>query len=104
MKSFMNSRSSSLNVKNQLMKGSDILVKRLEKNGVNTIFAYPGGCNIPIYNSLNKSKIQNVLCRHEQCGVFMAEGYAKSSGKVGVVCTTSGPGATNLVTGIVDAA
>lgn len=94
----------SLVIKNEIMKGSDMLIKRLEKNGVSTLFAYPGGCNIPIYNSLKQSTIKSVLCRHEQCGAFMAEGYAKSSGKIGVVCTTSGPGATNLVTAIVDSA
>jgi len=91
-------------IRNEKMKGADMLIKRLEKNGVSTLFAYPGGCNIPIYNSLKTSTIKSVLCRHEQCGAFMAEGYAKSSGKVGVVCTTSGPGATNLVTAIVDSA
>jgi acetolactate synthase-1/2/3 large subunit len=91
-------------IRNEKMKGADMLIKRLEKNGVSTLFAYPGGCNIPIYNSLKTSTIKSVLCRHEQAGAFMAEGYAKSSGKVGVVCTTSGPGATNLVTAIVDSA
>ena len=97
-------RKYTLNIKNEIMNGADMIIKRLEKNNVRIMFSYPGGCNIPIYNSLKKSPIKTVLCRHEQAGVFMAEGYAKSSDEIGVVCSTSGPGAANLITGIVDAA
>ena len=67
-------------------------------------FAYPGGASLEIHQSLSKStKIRNILCRHEQGEIFAAEGYAKSSAKVGVAIATSGPGATNLITGIADA-
>jgi acetolactate synthase-1/2/3 large subunit len=86
------------------MMGSDILVKCLEREGVEAIFAYPGGASMEIHQSLTRSKpIHTYLPRHEQGGVFAAEGYAKVTGKAGVCLTTSGPGATNLVTGIADA-
>lgn len=86
------------------MLGSEILVAALEREGVDTIFAYPGGASMEIHQALTKSKkIRTVLPRHEQGGVFSAEGYARASGKVGVCMATSGPGATNLVTGIADA-
>ncbi len=86
------------------MLGSEILVAALEREGVDTIFAYPGGASMEIHQALTKSKkIRTVLPRHEQGGVFAAEGYARASGKVGVCMATSGPGATNLVTGIADA-
>ena len=86
------------------MNGADILVSCLEREGVDTIFAYPGGCSMPIHQSLTRSKkIRTILPRHEQGGVFAAEGYARATGKVGVCMGTSGPGATNLVTGIADA-
>ena len=86
-------------------KGSDILVEALEREGVDCVFAYPGGASMEIHQSLTKSVtgIRNVLCRHEQGEVFAAEGYAKATGKVGVCIATSGPGATNLVTGLADA-
>ena len=86
-------------------KGADILVEALEREGVDCVFAYPGGASMEIHQSLTKSVtgIRNVLCRHEQGEVFAAEGYAKSTGKVGVCIATSGPGATNLVTGLADA-
>ena len=86
-------------------KGSDILVEALEREGVDCVFAYPGGASMEIHQSLTKSAtgIRNVLCRHEQGEVFAAEGYAKATGKVGVCIATSGPGATNLVTGLADA-
>jgi acetolactate synthase-1/2/3 large subunit len=84
--------------------GCDLLVDSLEKVGVDTIFAYPGGASMMLHQSLTRSKqIRTILPRHEQGGVFMAEGYARATGKVGVVMATSGPGATNLVTGIADA-
>ena len=86
------------------MLGSDILVKALEKEGVDTIFAYPGGASMEFHQALTRSKqIRTILPRHEQGGSFAAEGYARATGKVGVCMATSGPGATNLVTGIADA-
>lgn len=85
-------------------KGCDILVEALEREGVRTVFAYPGGASMEIHQALTRSNsIRNILCRHEQGEVFAAEGYAKSTGRVGVCIATSGPGATNLVTGLADA-
>ncbi|KAJ4728784.1 Acetolactate synthase [Melia azedarach] len=85
-------------------KGADILVEALERQGVTDVFAYPGGASMEIHQALTRSKIiRNVLPRHEQGGVFAAEGYARSSGKPGVCIATSGPGATNLVSGLADA-
>src|SRR5687768_16791995 len=85
------------------MKGSDILIRALEREGVEVIFAYPGGASMEFHQSLTRSKIRTVLPRHEQGGVFAAEGYARATGKAGVCMATSGPGATNLVTGLADA-
>jgi len=85
------------------MFGRDILVEALEREGVEVIFAYPGGASMEIHQSLTKSKIRTILPRHEQGGSFAAEGYARATGKAGVCMTTSGPGATNLVTAIADA-
>src|SRR5882724_11554439 len=86
------------------MSGSEILVACLEREGVDTIFAYPGGASMEIHQALTRSKkIRTVLPRHEQGGAFAAEGYARASGRAGVCMATSGPGATNLVTGIADA-
>src|SRR5437763_2905251 len=85
------------------MSGSEILVVCLEREGVDTIFAYPGGASMEIHQALTRSKIRTVLPRHEQGGAFAAEGYARACGKAGVCMATSGPGATNLVTGIADA-
>jgi acetolactate synthase-1/2/3 large subunit len=85
------------------MRGSDILIKALEREGVEVIFAYPGGASMEFHQSLTRSKIRTVLPRHEQGGVFAAEGYARACGKAGVCMATSGPGATNLVTGLADA-
>lgn len=85
------------------MLGSDILVSCLEREGVDTIFAYPGGASMEIHQALTRSKIRTILPRHEQGGAFAAGGYARASGKVGVCMATSGPGATNLVSGIADA-
>lgn len=88
----------------ETMSGAEILVACLEREGVDSIFAYPGGASMLMHQALTKStKIRTYLPRHEQGGVFAAEGYARASGKVGVVMATSGPGATNLVTGIADA-
>jgi acetolactate synthase-1/2/3 large subunit len=86
------------------VKGRDILVKALENEGVNAIFGYPGGASMEIHQGLTLSKqIRMILPRHEQGGAFAAGGYARSTGKVGVCLATSGPGATNLLTGIMDA-
>jgi acetolactate synthase-1/2/3 large subunit len=86
------------------MNGAEILVECLEREGVEVIFAYPGGASMPIHQALTKSKkMRVILPRHEQGGVFAAEGYARTTGKAGVCMATSGPGATNLLTGIADA-
>jgi acetolactate synthase-1/2/3 large subunit len=88
----------------ELMNGAEILVACLEREGVEVIFAYPGGASMPIHQALTRSqKIRTILPRHEQGGVFAAGGYARASGRAGVCMATSGPGATNLVTGIADA-
>lgn len=87
------------------MTGSQILIECLKKEGVKTLFAYPGGVNLPIFDVLyDEKEIDVVLCRHEQGGAHMAEGFARATGKAGVVLVTSGPGATNTVTAIADAA
>ena len=85
------------------MKGSDLLIACLEREGVEAIFAYPGGASMEFHQALTKSTIRTILPRHEQGGAFAAEGYARATGKAGVCMATSGPGATNLVTGIADA-
>jgi acetolactate synthase I/II/III large subunit len=86
------------------MKGRDIIVKALENEGVKVIFGYPGGTSMEIHQGLTQTKkIRMVLPRHEQGGSFAAGGYARSTGEVGVCMATSGPGATNLITGIIDA-
>jgi acetolactate synthase-1/2/3 large subunit len=87
-----------------VMNGAHILVDCLEREGVDVIFAYPGGASMPIHQALTRSKkIRVVLPRHEQGGVFAAEAYGRATGKAGVCMATSGPGATNLVTGMADA-
>jgi acetolactate synthase I/II/III large subunit len=84
--------------------GADIIVQALVDLGVDTIFGYPGGAVLPIYDALfRQTQIRHILVRHEQAAVHAAEGYARSTGKPGVVLVTSGPGATNAVTGITDA-
>jgi len=89
---------------NPPMRGCDILVAALEREGVDTIFAYPGGASMELHQALTRTtKIRTILPRHEQGGSFAAEGYARACGKAGVCMGTSGPGATNLVTGIADA-
>jgi len=86
------------------MNGAQIIIKALVDQGVDVVFGYPGGAVLPIYDELFKqNKIRHVLVRHEQGAVHAAEGYARSTGKVGVVLVTSGPGATNAVTGLTDA-
>lgn len=82
---------------------AEALVKCLEKENVDLIFGYPGGAILPVYDALSKSKIRHVLVRHEQGAVHAADGFARVTGRVGVVMATSGPGATNLVTGIANA-
>jgi acetolactate synthase-1/2/3 large subunit len=84
--------------------GADIIVKALVDQGVDVIFGYPGGAVLPLYDALFKqNQIRHILVRHEQAAVHAAEGYARSTGRVGVVLVTSGPGATNAVTGLTDA-
>ncbi len=84
-------------------KGAEIVLQCLRGEGVDLVFGYPGGAIMPLYDALAGSGIRHVLTRHEQGAVFAAEGYARATGKVGVAIATSGPGATNLVTGIADA-
>lgn len=84
--------------------GAEILLRALKDQGVEVIFGYPGGAVLPIYDAIfNQNAIRHILVRHEQAAVHAAEGYARSTGKVGVVLVTSGPGATNAVTGLLDA-
>ena len=87
------------------ISGSEAIVRCLLAEGVNVLYGYPGGAIMPVYDELYKyeDKINHVLTRHEQCAAHAAQGYARISGKVGVAIATSGPGATNLVTGIADA-
>jgi acetolactate synthase-1/2/3 large subunit len=87
----------------QPMPGSDIFIRALEREGVECIFAYPGGASMELHQSLTRSTIRTVLPRHEQGGSFAADGYARATGRPGVCMATSGPGATNLVTAIADA-
>ncbi len=85
------------------MTGAEILLECLAREGVECIFGYPGGATLPLYDALYDHGIRHVLMRHEENACFAAEGYARASGRVGVCCATSGPGATNLVTGLADA-
>lgn len=87
----------------QEMTGAHMLVECLKRLGVTTIFGYPGGAVLPIYDALYDSGLQHILVRHEQAAIHAAEGYARATGRVGTVLATSGPGATNLITGITDA-
>jgi acetolactate synthase-1/2/3 large subunit len=86
-----------------MLKGADIVLKCLRAEGVELVFGYPGGAIMPLYDALEGSGVRHILTRHEQGAVFAAEGYARVTGEVGVAMATSGPGATNLVTGIADA-
>ncbi|MBN8732049.1 MAG: biosynthetic-type acetolactate synthase large subunit [Acidobacteria bacterium] len=86
-----------------LMSGAKILLECLAREGVDCIFGYPGGVTLPFYDALYDHPIRHVLVRHEENAAFAAEGYSRATGKVGVCCATSGPGATNLTTGLVDA-
>jgi acetolactate synthase-1/2/3 large subunit len=87
------------------ISGSVAVLEALIAEGVTTIFGYPGGAIMPIYDALYdyQEKLEHILVRHEQGGIHAAQGYARTSGRVGVVFATSGPGATNLVTGLADA-
>ena len=88
----------------QTMSGAKMVVKALIDQGVDTVFGYPGGAVLPIYDEIfQQNSIRHFLVRHEQGAVHAAEGYARSTGKPGVVLVTSGPGATNAVTGLTDA-
>ncbi len=86
-----------------LMSGARMLLECLAREGVDCIFGYPGGVTLPFYDVLYDHHIRHVLVRHEENAAFAAQGYARVTGKVGVCCATSGPGATNLTTGLVDA-
>ena len=86
-----------------LMSGARMLAECLVREGVDCMFGYPGGVTLPFYDVLFDHQVRHVLVRHEENAAFAAEGYARATGKVGVCCATSGPGATNLTTGLVDA-
>src|SRR5487761_1962045 len=83
--------------------GAEILWECLVREGVEVVFGYPGGANMPIYDAMLSYPVHHILVRHEQGAAHMADGYARASGRVGVAMATSGPGATNLVTGIATA-
>jgi acetolactate synthase-1/2/3 large subunit len=93
------------NSKLKQIRGADIVIQSLLKEGVEVVFGYPGGANLEIYDALYdyQKKLKHILVRHEQGAAHAADGYARASGKVGVCIATSGPGATNLVTGIATA-
>src|SRR6266498_1655236 len=86
-----------------MLRGAEIFLQCLRAEGVDLVFGYPGGAIMPLYDALDGSGIRHILTRHEQGAVFAAEGHARATGEVGVAIATSGPGATNLVTGIADA-
>ena len=85
------------------LTGAQILLKCLEKEGVDVMFGFPGGAVIDIYDAIPKSSVEHILVRHEQGAIHAADGYARATGQVGVCLVTSGPGATNAVTGIATA-
>jgi len=91
--------------KAESLSGSEAVMKAFLEEGVETIFGYPGGAIMPIYDALYDytDRMEHILVRHEQGAIHAAQGYARTSGKTGVVFATSGPGATNLVTGLADA-
>ena len=90
-------------IQGQIMRGADAVIKLIADQGITTIFGYPGGAIMPIYDAIYDSSIEHLLCRHEQGAGFAAIGYARASGKTGVCLATSGPGATNLITALADA-
>ena len=85
---------------NKTLSGAEVIIECLKREGVDTIFGYPGGSAIPMFDAILDSNIKVVLTRHEQGATHMADGYARQTGKVGVALVTSGPGATNTFTGI----
>ncbi|HOQ29054.1 MAG TPA: thiamine pyrophosphate-binding protein, partial [Armatimonadota bacterium] len=85
------------------LTGAQALIDCLLREGVDTVFGVPGGVLLPLYDAFYDSPIRNILARHEQGGAHMADGYARATGRVGVCIGTSGPGATNLITGIANA-
>lgn len=85
------------------MNGAEYIVNKLMSEGIDTLFGYPGGCIMPLYDALLESPIKHILCRHEQGTAFAANGYARATGRTAVCLATSGPGATNLMTGLADA-
>src|SRR5918994_3666607 len=88
----------------ETMTGAEMVIRALHDQGVEHIFGYPGGAALPIYDALfQQDKVQHILVRHEQGATHMADGYARATGKPGVVLVTSGPGATNTVTGLLTA-
>ena len=92
-----------MNASENTLTGAQILMTILQEEGVDTLFGFPGGAVIDIYDELARTPIRHILVRHEQGAVHAADGYARASGKVGVCLVTSGPGATNTVTGIASA-
>ncbi len=85
------------------MNGAQWVVHALRAQGVDTVFGYPGGAIMPVYDALYDGGVEHLLCRHEQGAAMAAIGYARATGKTGVCMATSGPGATNLITGLADA-
>jgi len=102
MSTTTNAQRASAAVEAKLTSGARILLECLVRENVDCIFGYPGGVTLPLYDAFYDHPIRHVLVRHEQNAAFAAEGFARSTGRVGVCCATSGPGATNLVTGLVD--
>jgi acetolactate synthase-1/2/3 large subunit len=89
---------------NKQLNGAQILVSTLIECGVDTVFGYPGGAVLPLYDALySERRLRHVLVRHEQAAVHAAQGYARSTGRLGVVFVTSGPGVANTVSGLLDA-
>src|SRR5437764_542770 len=100
----MTTKQSSAGAPGREMTGAEMVIEALADQGVQHIFGYPGGAVLPIYDAIfHQQQVQHILVRHEQGAVHAAEGYARSTGKVGCVLVTSGPGATNAVTGLTDA-
>jgi acetolactate synthase-1/2/3 large subunit len=91
----------------QVFEGGDLIISYLEQLGVDHVFGIPGGAIEPLYNALARSQrrgsVRAVVARHETGAAFMAEGYARNTGRLGVCCSTTGPGATNLITGVASA-
>ena len=88
----------------EMLSGADMLIRALQDEGVEYLFGYPGGASLHIYDAIFKQqKVEHILVRHEQAATHMADGYARATGRPGVVLVTSGPGATNAITGIATA-